>query len=349
MFRSRRPKTRDRRGSGPGIAIAGAGYIAVVHALAARSAGIPIRAIASRGGTSARHLAGGLDVRRCRPEELPAGAEVLVVATPPDSHVALAMQGLAAGATVLVEKPLAPTPAEADRLVEAAADLAESQHLLCGENLLHAPVVTAALDHRGTVGPLAHLSVRTVQPAPDWGHFLEPLSAGGVLFDLGPHAIALALALADEPPIAVSAELRSDRHDGADDHAELRLRHASGRLTTITVSWRGEHASWDAQAASDTGVLRLELLPEPLLEVDGVEVALTSRHDVPDPRIEQLGYVDQLLDAVAPTPKGQSVAAARDVLEVICAGYASAGAGGAEVPLPFTGDRDATPLQLWHG
>ena len=37
------------------------------------------------------------------------------------------------------------------------------------------------------------------------------------------------------------------------------------------------------------------------------------------------------------------------VLDVGCAAYASAGAGGTEVPLPFSGRRDRTPLELWRG
>ena len=40
------------------VSLAGAGYIVVVHALAAQAAGMQVRAVASRGGTSARHLAG---------------------------------------------------------------------------------------------------------------------------------------------------------------------------------------------------------------------------------------------------------------------------------------------------
>ena len=39
----------------------------------------------------------------------------------------------------------------------------------------------------------------------------------------------------------------------------------------------------------------------------------------------------------------------RDVLELICAAYASAGRGGAWVALPFDGPRDRTPLELWLG
>lgn len=336
-----------RRRGGPTVALGGAGYIAVVHALAAQAAGMRVRAVASQGGSSARHLAGELDARRCRTEELPAGADVLVVATPPDAHVPLALQGIAAGARVLVEKPIATTLRDADRLADAARG--SSAVLRCGENLLHAPAWRAFGQRRRALGTLSHLSVRTLQPPPDWGHFARPLTAGGVLFDLGPHPIALALGAAAEPPVGVRADLSSTRDDGADDHARVELAFASGLVSTLTVSWTAPEVAWDLQAASDTGVLRLELLPEVLLEHDGEPVALAARHQVPDPRVEQFGYVDQLLDLVAEDPAGQTVEQARDVLEVICAAYASAGAGGELVALPFTGDRDATPMQLWRG
>ena len=333
------------------VALAGAGYVAVVHALAAEAAGMRVRSVASAGGSSARHLAGSLDARRCRPEDLPDGASLLVVATPPDSHVELALQGLRAGADVLVEKPLAPTLANADRLVAAGEDAAaRGRTVHCAENLLHAPLWRAAMTRRPALGTLSHLSLHTLQPPPDWGHFQRPLTTGGVLFDLGPHPIAIALGLAAEEPVAVAAELSSTREDGADDHAELRVRFASGLIATLVVSWRGDDVVWDAQAASATGVLRLELLPELLLEADGEPVSVPSRYEVPDPRIEQLGYVDQL-KAIAEdgAGTGQSLDAARRVLEVICAAYASAGRSGAEVALPFDGERTSTPLQLWRG
>ena len=328
------------------MALAGAGYIAVVHALAADSAGLKVRAVASAGGRSARHLAGELDARRCRPEELPAGAEVMIVATPPETHTQLALLGLRAGARVLVEKPLATTLADADRIVAAVAGGGST--LLCAENLLHAPAWRELARRRPTLGTLGHLSVRTLQPPPDWGHFTSPLRSGGVLFDLGPHPIALALDAAAEPVVSVRATLSSERDDGADDAAELEMLFESGLRATLQISWRSPETAWDLQASSDTGVLRLELLPEVSLEHNGEPVALPARHQVADPRIEQFGYVDQLLDLVAPEPAGQSAEAARHVLEIICAAYASAGRSGSEVSLPFRGDREATPMQLWR-
>ena len=70
-------------------------------------------------------------------------------------------------------------------------------------------------------------------------------------------------------------------------------------------------------------------------------------HERTDPRLEQLGYVDQLLDLVGDATVGQTAEQARLVLEVICAAYASAGSA-EPVSLPFTGDRSATPMQLWR-
>ena len=342
-----------RRRAGATVALGGAGYIAVVHALAAQSAGMRVTAVASNGGSSARHLAGELDARRCRPDDLPAGADVLVVATPPDHHVDLALQGLAAGAAVLVEKPLAPTLADADRLIDAARRVEQAGapvRIRCAENLVHAPFWRAALQRRPSLGPLGHLSLRTRQPPPDWGHFARPLEAGGVLFDLGPHPVALVLGLADEPVVGVSARLTSTRDDGADDDASLRIRFVSGLVAELDVSWTADTPLWDAQAASDRGVLRIELLPEVLLEHDGEPVALPSRYEVADPRLEQFGYVDQLLDLHDGSPeRGQDLDAALLVLEVICAAYCSAGRDGAEVTLPFEGDRHATPMSLWRG
>ena len=329
------------------MALGGAGFIAVVHALAAQVAGMQVRAVASAGGRSARHLAGELDARRVRPEDLPAGAQVLVVATPPRDHVPLALQGLRGGAHVLVEKPLAATLAEADRLV-AAADEHPDQHVRCAENLLHSPAWRQVRARRPALGTLTHLSLRTLQPPPTWGHFTQPLDVGGVLYDLGPHALALALGLAGEPVVGGTATLRSSRDDGADDDAFVSLRFASGLIASIEVSWVAQDTVWEAQAASEQGVLRLELLPEVLLEHDGEPVEVPLRHGG-DPSLEQFGYVDQLLDLVDPSPErpGQTVHEARQVLEIICAAYASAGSG-AEVTLPFRGDRERTPLELWR-
>lgn len=347
-----------RRKHGASLALAGAGAIAAAHALAAGPANLTVRAVASRRGTSARHLAGQLDANRVPVDRLPAGADVLVVATPPDTHEHLLLQGLAAGARVLVEKPLTTTLASADRMVAAAAGPGAPRTLVA-ENLLASPYWRAALEHRQQGVPLTHLSAQVVQPPPNWGHFLEPLESGGVVFDLGPHPISLVIGLADEPVVAVSGRLSSTRSDGADDEARIEIRFASGLVAGIELSWTSPVTQWSLQAATPDRVIRLEITPETVLEVDGETVPVPTRYEVVDPRLESLGYVDQLVmiasDPVDPpgstgpgTGRGQSLEDARHVLEVICAAYLSAGRDGEEIPLPFRGDRDLTPMQLWR-
>jgi len=357
----RRRRFRPRRTT---VAIAGAGAMGVTHALAARSAGMVVTAVASAGRSSARHLAGQIDARPCRAEDLPAGADLLVVATPPESHVDLAIAGLAGGAVVLVEKPIAHTLADGDRLASAVAER-PGRPVSVAENLLHAPPVRLALQRRSAIGRLDHLSLRTVQAPPTWGHFTRPLLSGGVLFDLGPHALAVALALADDAPVAVSASLGSSRPDGVDDEAQVTVEFAGGLTATLEVSWTADQPQWGAQAASASGVVRIELIPEVLVEHDGDAVEVVDRWTTVDPRLERLGYVDQLIDTMraagaggdkphdigseaSPTP-GQTVADAIEVLELITAAYASAGDGGRSISIPFTGDRTLTPLAHWRG
>jgi predicted dehydrogenase len=102
-----------------------------------------------------------------------------------------------------------------------------------------------------------------------------------------------------------------------------------------------------------TGVVRLELRPEPRLERNGVEVRLPAARDGVAPQLDQFGYMAQveafLADIDAGTQPVVSAAFGRTILDIVCAAYTSAGKGGSEVAVPFTGRRDRTPLELWRG
>ena len=102
---------------------------------------------------------------------------MVVVATPPARHASDALAALAAGAAVIVEKPLATTLAEADALVEAAA--ADGDRLGYAENLAFAPIVIRAVSMVRTLGPLRHVDARMLQGRPDWGDFLTEDWGGG--------------------------------------------------------------------------------------------------------------------------------------------------------------------------
>ena len=286
----------------------------------------------------------------CSYEDLPAGADVVVVCSAPQCHAGHALHAIEAGAAVVIEKPLCTTLADADALVEA--ELAGAR-IGYAENLAYAPIVQQLLAAIADMGELQHLEVRTLQSRPTWGEFLTEAWGGGALFDLGVHPIAIAMLATGSKVVSVSATLDGADDHPTDEHAEVTLTFDGGFAATVVSSWRGgEVPEWSVQAASKTGVTRAELLPTLLLEHNGDEIPIIPVTGS-IPQLEQYGYVAQL-EAFHVAFGGHSrplmdAAFGRDVLDVVCAAYASAREGGTAVPLPFTGPRDRTPLQLWRG
>lgn len=342
--------------STPTWALAGAGWMAAVHGLAVRALpGGRVVAVASRTAGSAAALAGETGGQVVAYEDLPAGADIVVVATPPARHAVDALRAMAAGAAVVVEKPLCTTLDDADRLVRVVE---AGGVLTYAENLLFADATAAALTEIATLGPLRHLAARALQPRPTCGDVTRRHWGGGVLFDLGVHPLALVLRAAGAQPTAVRARFDTSPDLEVEDHATVALRFASGLEAEVEVSWRGTAGVWDLQAASDTGVVRFDVLPELTLERDGEPVALAplpdpgGGEDAPPPQLHQLGYVEQLRDAAAAWQAGRpstlsGVHLGRDLLEIVCAAAVSARTGD-EVALPFTGPRDRPPVDLWR-
>ncbi len=340
------------------MALAGAGHISVVHALAAQALdGVMVGPVASRTPARAAERAGQVGGRAVTYDELPAGADVVVVATPPSRHGLDARAALAAGAAVIVEKPIATTLADADALVDASA--ANAGRLGYAENLAFAPIVIRAASLVRAMGPLRHVDARMLQGRPDWGDFLTEGWGGGVLFDLGVHPLALVLLLADAAPggtdrvVEVRAHLEGAPDLAVDVYADVHLTFASGLVARVETSWRDAQPTLDFQAASDDGVVRAELMPYPALERNGEAMALPgARTGVSDPRLDQFGYVTQLEDFLADFAQGRTPEVGaqfgRLVLEIVCAGYASAGDDERPVVVPFAGPRDLTPLELWR-
>ena len=350
------------------VALCGAGMIAEVHALACGSAAAAVAKVASRTADRAGNLARRTNAAVASWTDVHDDVDVVVVCTPPSHHVAHAIAALDAGATVLVEKPLARTLAEADAL---AARVSAGGRLVYAENLLFAPAVREFVRRLPRLGTLVHLSARSLQGAPTWGGFLEPEWGGGALFDLGIHPLALVVVAARVAgagePVAVSAELRGDR---TDTWGRATIEFDDGSSATVESGWEGpDEGMWELQAASATGTLRLELRPAIALEHDGEPVVLpVAGH--PIPLVEDFGYVSQMRHTVEVAsnrlpvevagdrppvevagdrpPMEMNVDFGRAMMELVTACYASARTG-ERVSLPFGGDRSLSPLEHWRG
>src|SRR5215213_9827877 len=137
---------------------------------------------------------------RGRIEDLWADHDLVVVATPNRTHVAIAVAALEAGLPVVVDKPLAATVADGHRLQDAA----ESRGLMLA--VFHNRrwdgdfLTVRRLIEDGALGAVTRFESRFERWRPEirsgaWREREAPEDAGGVLFDLGSHLIDQALLL----------------------------------------------------------------------------------------------------------------------------------------------------------
>ena len=128
------------------ICLVGAGDIARIHAeVLGRIPDVSVVAVADpRGGAAealARLLPGARPVGSAEEALAAGGFDAAHVLTPPDTHAAIAMPLLEAGCDVLLEKPMAASREQCERLAEAAA--ASGAALGINQNFLFHPAFLA--------------------------------------------------------------------------------------------------------------------------------------------------------------------------------------------------------------
>jgi len=150
--------------------------------------------------------------------------DAVTVAAPTDVHHDIALDFLRRGASVLVEKPMTRTVAEAEALIAAAA----------------ASGATLAVGHTERYNP----AVATVMPFVTTPRFIEVHRLGvfpdrsldiDVVFDLMIHDLDIILALIKSEPVSIEAvgvPVLTDKFD----IANARLRFATGCIANVTAS-----------------------------------------------------------------------------------------------------------------
>ncbi|MEZ5320589.1 MAG: Gfo/Idh/MocA family oxidoreductase [Microthrixaceae bacterium] len=213
-------------------------------------------------------------------------SDLVVIATPPDTHAELVADALDRGRHVLVETPLTTSAADSAALVELAGHAADEGIVAAyGANLRHSPPMLQAADRAVGVGPVEHLGVAVVGPRPSWA---GP-AVGDPMVDLGPHVGARrdAVPRRDARGAAGAVHRPGRRTDDTRrrDAARLEVRTTGEHFWVLDLSWGGE-PDWSAQLAGERHVVRIELQPNPSVEVDGLPVApvdelLRTRGSIP--------------------------------------------------------------------
>jgi predicted dehydrogenase len=160
--------------------------------------------------------------------------DAVVLATPVATHAELAVRVLEAGKHCLVEKPLALSVSDAERVVAAARRA--DRVLMVGHLLQYHPGVNKLKEiaDSGELGDIHYIYGNRLN--------LGQLRAEeNALWSLGAHDVSVLLHLTDEEPHQLSARGESYMREGVEDVVFAFMRFPSGVAAHLHLSWLDPH------------------------------------------------------------------------------------------------------------
>jgi predicted dehydrogenase len=213
----------------------------VVPAIASQP-GCAVRAVVSRrpGRLRDRLAADGIAVTD-RLGDLPGlGVDVVHLVVPNQLHLRLTLESLALGRHVLVEKPMALSAEQAAEMAAAAS--AAGRLLAVGSCMAWSPAITRAAEllAAGALESVMHGEISAGFDTDDqrgWRQLTPTAGGGGVLYDLGAHAIdAMIRLFGDVAEVTASLRTTLPRHV-SDDTASLMLAHQTGSTSHLELAF----------------------------------------------------------------------------------------------------------------
>lgn len=199
-------------------------------------------AVGSRSGERAERFARdhGIDRHYVSYEAAVAdpAVDIVYIAAPHTEHRPLALLAIAAGKHVLIEKPLAPSEAEAAEIV-AAARAAGVFAMEAMHTRFHPWVdVLDQLVADGAIGEpqFAAAEVGRYFPEDPSSRLFDPSLAGGALLDMGVYAVWFALHVAGEPESLTAQGVSATT--GVDAQSTIVMRSARGIHSTVSSTLR---------------------------------------------------------------------------------------------------------------
>jgi myo-inositol 2-dehydrogenase/D-chiro-inositol 1-dehydrogenase len=357
------------------VGLIGSGFVSALHHEAFRRVpGAAVVAVASPTPGHAERFAAERAIPRHFLDERALldlkEVDLVVLGHPNDLHCETAVRAAQAGKHVVVEKPMAPSLEECDRMIAAC----ERAGVILGyaEELCFAPkyVRLKQLVDEGALGKVHLVKQSEKHDGPHSAWFYDTnRSGGGVTFDMGCHAIEFFRWILGGPDggkavvSSVFAQMGTYVHGGrgdGDDEAVLIVNFADGAIGLAEESWTKPGGMDDrAEVFGSGGQAYADLLfGNSLRAYSGagygyaVEKAGTTRgwsfpvfeeiwnYGFPQ---EMEHFTDCVRSGRVPVENGQD---GRAVVEIVCALYASAGEG-RRVDLPFPCDA-RRPIDLWH-
>lgn len=166
--------------------------------------------------------------------------DLVVLASPPHTHLEQGLAVLDGGAAVVIDKPFVPSVVDARKLIAKSEDVGQPLAIFHNRRWDGDYLTIRRLIAEGALGDVHRFEStfeRWGKPAADrWQDTTTPAQGGGITFDLGSHLVDQALHLFG-PAIVEHAELTTVREGGAsEDDAFISLLHTNGTRSHLTMS-----------------------------------------------------------------------------------------------------------------
>jgi predicted dehydrogenase len=166
--------------------------------------------------------------------------DVVSINTWPDTHARFAIRALEAGAHVFLEKPIAETVADAQRVVDTA--VAARRKLVVGYILRHHPSWIRFVDVARTLGtPLVfRMNLNQQSSGAQWGTHQRLLDSLSPIVDCGVHYVDIWCQITTAAPTtvhAVGARLTNALREGMYNYGHLHVTFEDGSVGWYEAGW----------------------------------------------------------------------------------------------------------------
>ncbi len=261
---------------------------------------------------------------------LSAEADIAIIASPPAFHADQCVTALCAGMHVLCEKPLATSVTDADRIVSAAK--ANGRLVATGLMRRHFPAIRSikSMLDAGLIGRLKKVTCFEGGPfrwpVASIAFFARTSSGGGVLQDIGTHALDLLTWWLGKP---ISVDYADDAMGGVEANCEIHLTYDGfDAIVRLSRDWaRPNQYRFEAERGVIVWNVNETQAVEVSLHCAGTNTVATFADSSGSQRDFIDSFCNQIIDLIdASSGDGTPLvpaSAGRDVLALIEACYAS--------------------------
>jgi predicted dehydrogenase len=232
--------------------------------------------------------------------------DLVCIATYTDSHADYAVAAMQAGAHVFVEKPLATTVADAQRVADCAAET--GRKVVVGYILRHHPSwIRMIAEARALGGPYVfRLNLNQQSSGPTWEVHKALMQTTSPIVDCGVHYVDVMCQITDAPPVEVRGmglRLSNEIAPGMYNYGHFQVLFAEG-----SVGWY--EAGWGPMMSDTAFFVKDVVSPNGAVSIRMPESARSDDHDTHTKtsllRVHRVGQPDQDL-SMADEPGHQAL------------------------------------------